>query len=226
MQFIQNEFNKQARSYDDYSVLQEKVALDLLGGIEFCAQIVVDLGAGTGMIRRNIHWDFKEFIGVDFAQKLLEKHPQDTKTKTICADFNKQGFMENVPKADLVVSSSALQWALDLDGVFAQIAQKTSHIAFAIFTSACMLDLYRFTKLENPFKSASEIVAICKKHFVCEVELKTYSLAFDDTQELFSYIKKSGVSGGENRLGYTKTRELIRHYPHKNLDFEVVFLHS
>ena len=54
--------------------------------------------------------------------------------------------------------------------------------------------------------------------------MKNYKLNFEDNLSLFRYIKKSGVSGGEKRLNYSETKALLKNYPHKFLEFEVIFL--
>lgn len=58
------------------------------------------------------------------------------------------------------------------------------------------------------------------------VEVINYKLEFDSTQEIFHYIKKTGVSGSRNVLTFKQMKQLLREYPLKYLEFEVVFLYS
>ena len=53
-----------------------------------------------------------------------------------------------------------------------------------------------------------------------------YTLEFDSTREMFKYIKKSGVSGGEKKLSYKQTRYLMETYPLDYLEFEVLFVEA
>jgi malonyl-CoA O-methyltransferase len=43
---------------------------------------------------------------------------------------------------------------------------------------------------------------------------------------MFRYIKQSGVSGGERKLSYTQTKQLMENYPLKYLEFEVLFIEA
>jgi malonyl-CoA O-methyltransferase len=51
-----------------------------------------------------------------------------------------------------------------------------------------------------------------------------YRLKFEDNLSKFRYIKNSGVSGGERKLSFKDTKRLIENYPHKYLEFEVMFV--
>jgi aminopeptidase N len=55
-------------------------------------------------------------------------------------------------------------------------------------------------------------------------ELKEYRLYFETVREMFNYIKKSGVSGGDQQLTYTQTKQLMKQYPLDYLEFEVLFV--
>jgi malonyl-CoA O-methyltransferase len=50
-----------------------------------------------------------------------------------------------------------------------------------------------------------------------------YELTFESVDEIFTYIKKSGVSGGRNALSYKQMKNLMKEYPSKTLEFEVLF---
>ena len=53
-----------------------------------------------------------------------------------------------------------------------------------------------------------------------------YKLEFEDTREMFKYIKKSGVSGSRNELSYKQIKALMEQYPLNYLEFEVVFIYT
>ena len=61
------------------------------------------------------------------------------------------------------------------------------------------------------------------QYFHAEIEVMTYELSFESIQDIFTYIKKSGVSGGRNALSYKQMKNLMREYPTKTLEFEVLF---
>jgi malonyl-CoA O-methyltransferase len=43
---------------------------------------------------------------------------------------------------------------------------------------------------------------------------------------MFRYIQKSGVGGGERKLGYKKMKRLMEEYPLDYLEFEVLFVQA
>ncbi len=65
-----------------------------------------------------------------------------------------------------------------------------------------------------------------EKYYHAEFELKEYRLYFETVREMFNYIKKSGVSGGEKQLTYKQTKQLMKTYPLDYLEFEVLFVEA
>jgi len=65
-----------------------------------------------------------------------------------------------------------------------------------------------------------------KKYFEANFEVINYKLEFENTREMFRYIKKSGVSASRKVLNYKQTKELINNYPLNYLEFEVVYISS
>ena len=63
-----------------------------------------------------------------------------------------------------------------------------------------------------------------EKYYRATFELKKYKLHFESVREMFNYIKKSGVSGGEKQLTYKQTKQLMKSYPLDYLEFEVLFV--
>ena len=69
-----------------------------------------------------------------------------------------------------------------------------------------------------------EVTCLASKYFNAEYETIKYTLSFDNTIDLFRYIKKSGVSGARNILDYKRMKDLINNYPTDYLEFEVLFI--
>lgn len=130
---IRHSFNKMSHSYAKNCALQNEVAKVL---VEFCDDFlcdshkIIDLGAGSGNIAKNLcdkQIDF--FLAIDNAPNMLTLHPQNlphiARIKRLCCDFEDYDFSD---ECDLVLSSSALQWAKDLDLLFKRLvdsAQKS-----------------------------------------------------------------------------------------------------
>ena len=64
------------------------------------------------------------------------------------------------------------------------------------------------------------------KYYNANFQLNSYQLEFETTREMFKYIKKSGVSGGEKQLSYRQIKQLMENYPLKYLEFEVLFVEA
>jgi malonyl-CoA O-methyltransferase len=215
-----NEFSKQANSYDNYNIIQKQVVKKLVGNIHKKPKKILDLGCGSGAVYKEITWELEEFIGVDKASNMCKLHPTDNHIKLLNQDFETLKFEE----FDLVISSSALQWARDLDSLFKTISHHTNEIAFAIFCDGTFKTIYQTAKLEPFLPNKHELLNLLENYFEFTHEVVDYRLEFKDNLSKFRYIKKSGVSGGERKLGFKETKALIENYPHKYLEFEVMFV--
>ncbi len=224
------EFSRYAHEYDSYNVIQAEVAASLieqLASSHFTT--LMDMGCGSGEVYKNLEKhqvSFEHFIALDSSKEMLEIHPSDSKIEKICADFNKAETFEKfmLPDNSLFLSSSALQWSKDLDFTLSEISKKVTHAYVAIFTSNTFKTLHQTAEITSPIYSAEVLQKTISKYFDATFELKEYKLYFKSVQEMFNYIKKSGVSGGEKQLTYTQTKQLMQNYPLDYLEFEVLFV--
>jgi len=223
------EFSRQANSYDNNNIIQKEVATYLLSKVTTKPRKILDLGCGTGDINRKIGWQYEKFIGVDNALGMCKKHPKNTNTTVLNNNFEDKAFqqkMNSIAPFDLVISSSALQWAVDIESLIKFVSLLSENIAFSIFTCNTFKDIYNVSGLETFLPDANELIKITKKYFDVEYEIKTYRLEFKDNISKFRYIKKSGVSGGKRKLTLKQTKKLIKNYPHSYLEFEVLFIYN
>lgn len=225
---ISQEFSKHAQEYDTYNVIQKKVIQKLLADIPSEPKHILDLGCGNGELCRSIEWKYKHFVGVDFAPQMLELHPKSKRIEAIYGDFNDATLFENLStyEFEYLFSASALQWAEDLDKVFANIRKLNLPLSLAIFTSGTFATLNKTANLTPLLRSAEMIQALQEKYLDAEFEVVNYTLEFESTREMFRYIKRSGVSGSRNVLGFKETKQLMKEYPLKYLEFEVAFIRS
>ena len=225
---ISSEFSKYASKYASLNIIQDKVADRLLSSITTKPKNVLDLGCGNGVLCKKINWKYKHFTGVDFAKGMLELHPKSKKIECIYGNFNDKTLFEHLLtyKYDYIFSSSALQWADDLDMVFKNIKLLNAPIALAIFTSNTFKTLNKTVSIKSLLRSVDEIYNLQKKYFDINFEVVKYKLEFDSTREMFRYIKQSGVSGSRKILSYKQTKFLLENYPLNYLEFEVVFITS
>ena len=225
---IQHEFSRFASEYEKYNVIQEKVAQKLVDEVTTRPLNILDLGCGSGAISSKINWDYSQITAVDFAANMLDLHPKSEKIKCIEGNFDDDKLFEELVSSsyDRVLSSSSLQWAFDLDKTLYQISQLNAPISLAIFTANTFKTLLQTAKIDSPLRGVDEVVYLLGQYFHAEIEVVTYTLSFDKIEDIFTYIKKSGVSGGRNALSYKQMKKLMREYPSKTLEFEVLFVRT
>jgi len=223
------EFSRQAENYTRSNIIQKKVSTHLLSKIDYKPRKILDLGCGSGDIHRKIDWQYDKFIGIDSAKGMCDKHQQDKNTLVLNQNFEDIVFQKEISQQapfDLVISSSALQWAVDIESLVSFISTLTKNIAFSIFTCRTFEDIYKLSGLKTFLPNNNDLVSLFSKYFHISYEIKTYRLEFEDNISKFRYIKKSGVSGGEKKLTLKQTKKLIKDYPHTYLEFEVLFIYN
>jgi malonyl-CoA O-methyltransferase len=218
-----DEFSKRAKSYTKHNVIQKKVVKELIEHISSKPKKVVDLGCGSGAVWDEIGWDVESFLGVDKAINMCDIHPCNEKIELLNQDFESLEF-DKFEYSDIIISSSALQWANDLDKLLQNISKKSDEVAFAIFCDGTFKSIYEFTGLKSFLPKSDELLSMLGKYYRFEYQLKEYRLEFEDNISKFRYIKNSGVSGGERKLNFKDTKKLIADYPHDYLEFEVLFV--
>jgi malonyl-CoA O-methyltransferase len=224
---VVQEFSRFANQYDSYNSVQSQVATKLVSMIEQKKyNSVIDIGCGSGLIYKNMinSISFREFIALDFSMEMLDIHPYTKNIKKIHFDFNKQENFKQLGRYDIVVSSSALQWSRDLDTTLQGISNLSTKCYLSIFTSNTFSTLHKVANIKSPIYSEEYIKNSIKKYFDCSFETIKYHITFSSVHQMFQYIKRSGVSGGDRQLSYSKTKELIKNYPLNYLEFEVLFI--
>ena len=226
------EFSRYAHEYDTYNVIQAEVAASLVSQLPLRHfTTVMDMGCGSGEIYKNVvkqNLSFDHFIALDSSKEMLEIHPSETKIEKLCADFNMPETFEkfSLNEESLFISSSALQWSKDLDFTLSKIAERVTAAYFTFFTSNTFKTLHRTAGITSPIYNAERLQSTIEKYFNATFELKEYKLHFNSVREMFNYIKKSGVSGGEKQLSYKQTKALMQNYPLDYLEFEVLFVEA
>ena len=226
---ISSEFSKYATSYETNNTIQNKVVEKLLSYQRTQPKTILDLGCGSGAVCKAIDWEYKEFIGVDFAKGMLEIHPKSENIELLYGDFNTKELFDRLRKYsfDAIFSSSALQWAEDIERVLYEIAKFEVPISLAIFTSNTFQTLHKTAGISSILEKKEKIEELQQKIFPdAKFEVMNYRLKFGSTREMFRYIKQSGVSGSRKLLSYKQTKKLMKSYPLNYLEFEVAFIAS
>lgn len=231
-QYAIKEFSRFSKDYNSYNQIQAKVAKQLIDKLPYDHYTAIaDIGCGTGALYNCLissEISFERFAALDASEQMLLLHPCDKKVITQYFDFNEPSSFTSIKdKFDLVLSSSALQWSRDLDWTISQLAYMGDNFYGALFTSNTFKALHETASVNSPIYSADSIKkAFDRSYKDTQYEINRYKLYFDSKKDLFNYIKKSGVSGGEQKLSYKQTKTLMREYPLDYLEFEVVFVEA
>ncbi len=252
-------FNKMSHSYAKNCALQNEVAKVL---VEFCDEFlgdsrkIIDLGAGSGNIAKNLgdrQVDF--FLALDNAPNMIALHPQNlpnvARIKRLCYDFEDYDFSD---ECDLVLSSSALQWAKDLDSLFKRLvdsAQKSQKSRELRESSESHLDSRDSRESSESHKSKRFAFAIFTSESLRELHaflgttspLKSANEILKIAQKYFcveSKIQrftlkfstreellaylKNGGLLGGGNLSFTQKKRLRFDLPFLSANFEVLFL--
>ncbi len=230
---VVKEFTRFAHQYDDYNVIQSKVAKTLVHKLP-CDyyKTVIDIGCGSGSVYKNcLNQDIKvdNFFVLDSSQRMLDIHPTADTVHKICANFNDKSFFDLLPthQVDLLVSSSSLQWSTALNITMDRLSLLSPLLYASIFTSGTFKTLHDVAGIVSPIYDTKTLQEIIQEYYTEVVfEVRQYHLAFKSTRDMFKYIKQSGVSSGERKLTYTQTKDLMKRYPLHYLEFEVLFVEA
>ncbi len=219
-----SEFSRRAKSYSEHNIIQKKVVRKLIEHIDTKPQKILDLGCGSGAVYQHIDWEINGFTGIDKADQMCLLHPKDTHITLLHEDFENKTLLKSLGHFDMVISSSAMQWANDLDGLLHTVSQITDQVAFAIFCDGTFKTIYDMTGMQRFLPKSDQLIQTLRQYYDFRYEIENYRLDFPDNLSKFRYIKHSGVSGGQKKLSVRQTRNLIRNYPLGYLEFEVLFV--
>ena len=223
---VKNQFSKYAKEYQNHNIIQQIVAKSLVRELNFKPKRILELGCGSGQVFSHISWEIDFYKAIDFSASMCELHPKASNIEVKCFDFDTQEFINEIKSDsyDIVLSSSALQWSKDLSKIIKHLSCITNEINAVLFTSNTFKTIQDITKIKSPILDEFSIKKAFSKYFKCEFETIMYKLEFDDKKELFDYIKKSGVSGGNTSLDFKEAKKLYKEYNLNYLEFEVIFV--
>ena len=223
---IKNQFSKHADEYNDFNIIQQIAAKALVRDIKNKPKKILEIGCGSGQVYKYISWDVEKYNAIDFSSSMCELHPTNDIVDISCYDFDSEEFFNFLQNKhfDIVISSSAMQWSKDLSKLIKHIAKTTNEINAVLFTSNTFKTIQELTNSKSPILSSENIKNAFLDHFNCEFEIHNYNLEFENKKELFDYIKKSGVSGGQTSLDFKKAKKLYKDYKLNYLEFEVIFV--
>lgn len=223
---VKNQFSKYAKEYKNHNIIQQIVAKSLVRELKSKPKRILELGCGSGQVYNYISWEVDFYKAIDFSPSMCELHPRAKNIEVNCFDFDTEEFLKEIENShfDLVLSSSALQWSKDLSKIIKHLSSITKEINAVLFTSNTFKTIQEITKSKSPILDEDSIKEAFNKYYNCQFETIMYKLEFDNKKDLFDYIKKSGVSGGNASLDFKDARKLYKEYNLNYLEFEVIFV--
>ncbi len=229
---IKQSFERASLSYDGVALLQRTVGAALLASIDkaLLTGTIVDLGCGTGFLTIGLSGHAHSIIALDLAMQMLQvtrsKLAEKRHVQYLCADA------EQLPLAaesiESVFSNLALQWCMNLDGVFADIKRilmPGGQLVFSTFgpqtlreLRAAWADVDDYQHV-NDFFSEQQLKCFLQQAGFTEINIQTrlYQSSYSSVLELMKELKKIGahnVIKGRNKNITTKAalRRMIEVY--------------
>ena len=224
------EFDRFAKSYAKHNSLQKEIARELISLVDDEISRVADIGCGDGAVYDELlsqEKRFEKFYAIDSSKNMLSLHPKDESVELVCLDFNSPEFGERLSElnVDTIISSSALQWAKSPEKVLEDISLNSKKAYLSIFTSETFAFLHKFAGVKSPIHSKERLSRAIGSFFEVEnIYILRYRIRFESREDIFRYIKRSGVSGRRGELSFQATKRLIREFPRDYLTFEVLFV--
>ncbi|WP_428095888.1 malonyl-ACP O-methyltransferase BioC [Candidatus Thioglobus sp.] len=247
MSKVRSAFNKAANNYNDYGFLQKEIALRLdakLNVITTNSAVVLDLGAGTGLLSQHLQKRFPEsqLICLDFAQNSLKNNHS---THKVCADANQLPLADN--SVDIVISSLMLQWCPDLSQIFSEIHRVLKNNGLILFSTFGPDTLKELKKSWSAVDNAAHVNTFTDMHDIGDqmlqngfqspvMEMQTLTLTYQSVIDLLKDLKAIGAQSVKTRskslTGKDKFQLMIKMYESYRTDgklpatYEVIYGHA
>lgn len=211
-------FNEYFKVYDNYSFVQKKVATKLCDFVEEKkVKSLFEIGCGTGIFTKL----YKEKLNIE---KLILNDIFDVRGNISDIDYDEIliGDVEimELPKSDMIVSSSVFQWIKDLDALLKKISEKTEEVIFSIYVYDNLIEIKNHFGVSLDYHTTAEVKELVSKYYK-DVEFfeEEIILEFEDARAALKHLKYTGVTGIAAKMPLTK----IRTFDSKFLTYKVAY---
>ncbi|AKG06981.1 hypothetical protein AAX05_00835 [Moraxella bovoculi] len=206
-EFIAHNFKKAHATYDQSALVQHQMCQHLITLIQTrlpdaSPKSILEIGCGVGNLTKLYHplWQIDEL----YLNDLYDVHSAIDRAKLIIGDIEHI----DLPRVDMALSSSALQWMKDLPTLCHRIhhaLSDASTFAFATFGQDNLHEMKTLTGIGLDYHSLDDIIQMLSKagFDVIHTEQTPYTLYFDQPKQILRHIKETGVSVGS--VGWTKS---------------------
>lgn len=206
-EFVRERFSKAAGTYDDNAVVQRMMAgrlYELLageGGTRFGR--VLEIGCGTGCLSRVFLEHCRpERMWLNDLCPEMESFVSDLLSDRTCffaGDAEKSDLPDGL---DLIMSSSVMQWFVDLPGFFRKCASSLGNmggggmLAFSTFGKRNLEEIQALEGTSLEYLTAGELTEMLEPMFdVLVTEENTVRLEFASPMDVLRHLKDTGVTG-------------------------------
>ena len=247
MSQVRSAFNKASSQYDEHAFLQKEIASRLDAKLEVISgksNVILDLGAGTGLLSHQLSKRFpdSQLVCLDFAHQSLAHNLANSK---ICADANHLPLADN--SVDMVISSLMMQWCPDLKQLFSEIHRVLKNDGLILFSTFGPDTLKELKKSWSVVDNETHVNTFTDMHDIGDqmlqsgfqspvMEMERLTLTYDKVIDLMHDLKGIGAQTVHNRskslTGKTKFNKMIEMYEsyrkHDKLPatYEVIYGHA
>lgn len=204
---VAHSFSRAAFTYDSVANLQRKVGEVLLQKLapNPAAQIVLDLGCGTGYFTPQLQALFPQalVIGVDIAEGMLQfaREHHFPQRHWVCADAEFLPFATH--SVDIIYSNFALQWCADLPRLLADLRRVLKPEGQCIFTTLGPATLH---ELKSAWRQVDAHVHVNQFHepelLLNQLQQQALQLvAFEHKPEVMEFEQLSDLTRSLKALG-------------------------
>ena len=215
-------FDKHYSTYEKNSLAQKQVANHLLAHMKDTdilksdVNSIFEIGCGTGIFTR----EYRKFFP---KSSLILNDIFDVKSFIKDINYNifiKENIEEiDIPKSDLVLSSSVFQWIDGLENLIRNIAENTDILCFSTYVFGNLLEIKNHFDISLNYLKIEEIEKIIAKYFQ---KFKTYKetikIDFENPLSVLRHLKYTGVTGFQ-RAPFSK----IKSFKNNCLTYEVAY---
>lgn len=224
-------FDKYYDMYDDYSFVQKKVSKNLMDFIEENKfeknniSSIFEIGCGTGIFTNEYlknkyirNFKIEKLILNDIFD--IKKYFKDKTNENFSLSFEIGDILKiQIPKTDLVLSSSAFQWIENLDLLFEKLSTKTNKLAFSTYVMGNLIEIKEHFGISLNYYEAEEIETYLKKYFKnIKLKRERVVLDFETPIQVLKHLKYTGVTGLKK-----PSVSNIRTFNKKKLTYEVAY---
>ncbi len=215
-------------TYDTHAKIQRKVSERLVEKLNEYQNIqynrVLEIGCYTGTLTEllvkssKIKKLFLNDLVPDFHDTVVERlgKPLEVDIVPMFGDIEKIDLPNNL---DLVISSSTLQWMIDIAELINKVAlslQKGGFFIFSLFGPGTLLEFKEITGVGLNYLASGTIMDLLEGHFhIEEEECRRDRLFFSTPREILRHLQATGVGGVQE---YRWTSSGIRDFEKKYSD--------